>query len=421
MRANHATTSRRNGAARGTELRSYFADVPVATYEYDGLRRRIEKVVTMHQGFGVVNGSDTGGSVGVQAGQRHEHYFHNGWRLVETTDHAEDVGGEYAYASADVLGQFVYGTQYVDEPLVYDRNLDADADCLEATDARYFYHQDANYRVVMLTDEDAGVVERTRYTAYGEPTVIAGENATGDELGYATPVSAVGNPFLHQGLFHDAETGSYQNRFRQYDAKSGRFMQQDPLGYLDGLSFYTYLASVPLGGVDPAGLVAARPEVTGGLIGPGTPSVWESLACAMCVRKQQKSRLYHRANGLVEKWYSEFCSPRPLQPTRPCKDNGERELQARKPCPNDDDGCKLDAMQHCVGAAMLADRCGAKCAIWAGKLVELKQLDWSRRDLRNNRAGATRCRNATSPVKCCETLLKLGKLDTTPDSDGRCK
>ena len=35
----------------------------------------------------------------------------------------------------------------------------------------YYYHQDANYRVIALTDESANVVERYRYTAYGEPCV----------------------------------------------------------------------------------------------------------------------------------------------------------------------------------------------------------------------------------------------------------
>ncbi|GAG19149.1 unnamed protein product, partial [marine sediment metagenome] len=87
------------------------ADPVIATYEYDGLFRRIEKTVT-HQGTGVVHGSDADGNTGIQAGNRHEHYFWRGtgvspvnWRLIETRDNSDNT-----------LNQFVYGTQYIDEP-----------------------------------------------------------------------------------------------------------------------------------------------------------------------------------------------------------------------------------------------------------------------------------------------------------------
>jgi hypothetical protein len=106
-------------------------DQRVATYEYDGLptldpaerpkaevARRppraarpaasrvpsCEKIVT-NQGIGVVNKSDVGGITGIEAGNRHERYYYSGWRLVEVRN-----------ASDQVLGQFVYGTQYIDEP-----------------------------------------------------------------------------------------------------------------------------------------------------------------------------------------------------------------------------------------------------------------------------------------------------------------
>jgi len=73
----------------------------VAAYEYDGLYRRIEKVVS-NSGEGVVPGSDDNGT-GIQAGDRHEHYFYAGWQLLETTNH-DTGGGDYSYDDADVLG-----------------------------------------------------------------------------------------------------------------------------------------------------------------------------------------------------------------------------------------------------------------------------------------------------------------------------
>ena len=36
-------------------------------------------------------------------------------------------------------------------------------------------------------------------------------------------------PFSHQGLWYEPEIGSYQNRLRQYDPGTRRFIQRDPL------------------------------------------------------------------------------------------------------------------------------------------------------------------------------------------------
>jgi len=54
------------------------ADLGVAEYEYDGLNRRIRKQV-QNFGEGVVPGSDDNGIMGVQAGNRDEHYYYAGW------------------------------------------------------------------------------------------------------------------------------------------------------------------------------------------------------------------------------------------------------------------------------------------------------------------------------------------------------
>jgi RHS repeat-associated protein len=254
----------------------------VATYEYDGLFRRIEKTVS-NQGIGVVFRSDGGGALlpvveGIQAANRHEHYFWGSTglggtgvppvncRLVKTTDHAES-DGFYSYAAAHVLGQLggtgVSPVNCIDEPVRYDRNTDpsTDDDCLEAGgSAAYYYHQDANYRVVLLTGEDGGVVERYAYSAYGEPTVLGGMGVGGTgvspvngELGNAQLVSTVGNPFQHQGLFRDTETRTYQNRFRELHSRPGRFMQRDPAAHVDGPNPYEYVVGRALTMFDPSG------------------------------------------------------------------------------------------------------------------------------------------------------------------------
>ncbi|MFO0836966.1 MAG: RHS repeat-associated core domain-containing protein [Phycisphaerae bacterium] len=119
---------------------------------------------------------------------------------------------------------------------------------------RYFYHQDANYRVTLLTGESGGVVERYDYSAYGEPGVFGGAISGGlGESRAALTVSSVGNPLMHQGLFRDGESGSYQNRYRQYGSGVGRFLQHDRPDFVDGPSALQYQRSAPLTGVDSSG------------------------------------------------------------------------------------------------------------------------------------------------------------------------
>ena len=61
------------------------------------------------------------------------------------------------------------------------------------------------------------------------------------------------NDFGHQGLMHDEEIGKIYNRARILDPRLARFMQRDPLGYVDGMSAYEYEQSSPLKHLDPSG------------------------------------------------------------------------------------------------------------------------------------------------------------------------
>ena len=68
------------------------------------------------------------------------------------------------------------------------------------------------------------------------------------------------NTIGHQGLMHDEEfeVGAnatlIYNRARTLHPGLGRFMQNDPLGYVDGMSMYAYYAGME-GGLDPSGYV----------------------------------------------------------------------------------------------------------------------------------------------------------------------
>lgn len=57
------------------------------------------------------------------------------------------------------------------------------------------------------------------------------------------------------GQYYDAETGLWNNGFRDYDSVSGRYVEGDPLGLNSGQwNTYAYVAGNPLTNIDPYGL-----------------------------------------------------------------------------------------------------------------------------------------------------------------------
>jgi RHS repeat-associated protein len=85
------------------------------------------------------------------------------------------------------------------------------------------------------------------------------------------------NPFGHQGLPHDPVTNLVYNRARMLHPRLGRFMQRDPLGYVDGPNRYQMLRSNPVNLIDPWGLQSDAPsidDIFGDLQGGITGDVW---------------------------------------------------------------------------------------------------------------------------------------------------
>jgi len=172
---------------------------------------------------------------------------------------------EVRNASDQAERQFVWGTQYIDEAIVMDVDTDNDGDCLDAGGSkRYFYCQDGNYNVVALR-EGSNIVERYEYDPYGNVRIFKGyDSAAGHEnltvvsdsvVRDATdPPLAYGNPFLFAGYFHDNETGLYHVRHRIYSPTLARWLQRDPLGYVDGMNLHGYARTNPVRFRDPFGM-----------------------------------------------------------------------------------------------------------------------------------------------------------------------
>jgi RHS repeat-associated protein len=82
------------------------------------------------------------------------------------------------------------------------------------------------------------------------PCIIPGDS-DGDPI--ADP-AFVGR-YQYTGREFDAETDLQYNRARYYDATTGRWISQDPLGFDAGDSnLYRYVTNRPTGATDPSGL-----------------------------------------------------------------------------------------------------------------------------------------------------------------------
>ena len=68
------------------------------------------------------------------------------------------------------------------------------------------------------------------------------------------------NAFLYTGREYDFETDLYHFRTRTYDPTVGAFLQEDPIGYADGLNPVAYVSGNPISLTDPWGTSAIGDE-----------------------------------------------------------------------------------------------------------------------------------------------------------------
>ena len=57
------------------------------------------------------------------------------------------------------------------------------------------------------------------------------------------------------GQWFQSESGLHQNWMRDYDPTTGRYLEPDPLGLVDGASVYGYVKQSPMRFIDPTGQV----------------------------------------------------------------------------------------------------------------------------------------------------------------------
>jgi RHS repeat-associated protein len=105
----------------------------------------------------------------------------------------------------------------------------------------FWLHWDHILRPVLATDAAGAVVWAARYLPFGGI----------DQVWVDTLVLAQNLRF--PGQWFQAETGLHQNGMRDYDPTTGRYLEADPLGLVDGPSVYGYARQSPVRYTDPTG------------------------------------------------------------------------------------------------------------------------------------------------------------------------
>jgi RHS repeat-associated protein len=105
-----------------------------------------------------------------------------------------------------------------------------------------------------------------------------------DSFGKAIAAGSPLTRYLYTGRELDAESGLYYFRNRYYDLQLGRFIQQDPIGFLgDGPNLYSYVTNNPVEYVDPLGLFATS------YCGPS----WFEKEIAKRAQRRQEEKEYY--------------------------------------------------------------------------------------------------------------------------------
>lgn len=209
------------------EVRDSSTSNVVAEYQYDalGLGRRVRSIV----------GSTT-------------------TRYVYAADQAVE---EYVGTSSTPERVFVFGDGtdrivMMQAPDVAD--VDGDSDTAEIL--RFAMHRQLIGSVTQVTGPTGAVVESYEYDAFGATVIKDGSGST-------ISASAIGNPYLFSARQLDAESGLYYFRGRHYSPALARFIQRDPLGYVDSMNAYLYCHGSPTIMIDPFGLDDIPVTVTG--------------------------------------------------------------------------------------------------------------------------------------------------------------
>jgi RHS repeat-associated protein len=221
-----------NGLSYGFDTNGNTTAEGTRTYTYNQNQRLIQAVDgTMSAGY-TYNGNGQRVKKTVNGTMTIYHYSLNG-QIVAESDGSGSIAAEYVYLNGQPLAK------------------------IEGANT-YYYHNDHLATPQKMTDSSGTVVWSADYKPFGEATVT---------------ISTITNNLRFPGQYFDAETGLYQNGFRDYNSTIGKYPESDPLlltFFYKRTSFflipilatsperiqpYSYVANNPVNRIDPLGLI----------------------------------------------------------------------------------------------------------------------------------------------------------------------
>jgi len=235
-------------------------DVNGQTYTYDAWNR----MAVAKNSSGTVLASFSydviGRRVSRSAGSNTRHFFYSiAWQMLE----------ERINTATSAVRQYVWSIAYIDAMVLRDDNSTSGNLGISGSGLgrRLYVQQDANWNVTALLNTSGAVQERVVYDPYGNNLFLdASGSPTTDSFTWI---------YLHQGGRLELNTGLYLFRSRDYSSLLGRWMQQDPARYVNGMSLYESVGSNPTRWLDPSGLKWWKGwwEASKALVGMADPQV----------------------------------------------------------------------------------------------------------------------------------------------------
>ena len=249
--------------ANGNMISASLTSQPAAsdTLTYDAWNRLVKVTNSSGQiiaqytynamGYRVTESYPQGGT-GIPAGETNYTYYDSQWQSIETRTNGT--------ASSNVTSQTVWSAAYTNAAILQDTYTGG----VIQPGSRIYFLQDANWNTTAIVGYNSttgtwGVTQRYVYSPYGTITVL--------NAGWSTASSqqpTVDN--LYQGMTLDPVTGLYYARNRNYDPSLGRWINQDPAGYINGANTYQFVMGNPVGNLDPWGLATMAQTLAGGPI-----------------------------------------------------------------------------------------------------------------------------------------------------------
>jgi RHS repeat-associated protein len=176
----------------------------LATYAYDGLNRRIQKVIAnLGDGYGGLTGDIPAGTI---------NYLCDGQQMAMARD------------NTGAWQQVYFWGRYIDELLFF-------AVPTETVPTTYRVLSDLLYRSTAIVTTSNVVTEAYDCDAYGNTLCYSGPGTDGnwftdDDVQTNSPI----NTTIFTGRQYDPESQIYYYRARYYSPQIGRFLSRDPLG-----------------------------------------------------------------------------------------------------------------------------------------------------------------------------------------------